>query len=233
MISETPLQCGGATACVYSFRGQKHDIVLELEEWEKRAFTPVQTHSLNVAVVSPGDSRPDDTDAIITFNESFPVGVRTADCVPILLFCPDIRAVAAVHAGWKGTLGGIIDNTLETLVRHGADVADIVAAFGPSISVEAYETSPELAADFADAGFGSRVSYGENEKWSRPHIDLQGVNVDRMLLQGMRESNILPFGGCSFLSVGEDGEPSFQSHRRSYGLPYRNLSVIAIPPSIS
>ena len=64
---------------------------------------PKQTHSLNVAIVSDGNEILEDTDAIITETPGLPIGVRTADCVPVILYAEDIKAVAAVHAGWKGS----------------------------------------------------------------------------------------------------------------------------------
>lgn len=91
----------------------------------KDIILPVQTHSCNIREVDAAGKPIDgegleDTDALITRQKGIVIGVRTADCVPILLFAPDIMAVAAIHAGWKGTLGRIAGLTVERLVAMGA-----------------------------------------------------------------------------------------------------------------
>ena len=192
------------------------------------ALIPEQTHSCNVAVVA-GDtiSHYEDTDALITFERNMPVGVKTADCVPILVFAPDIGAVGAVHAGWKGTLGGIVDNVMDTLEERGMDAGLLKVAFGPSISKEIYEVSPELAGKFVDVGFGEYVYYphGMGEK---PHLDLQGINMARFLRRGVSMGNIMLHPGCSFSTKTVDGIPMYASHRRSGGAPARMLTCIKL-----
>ncbi|MDE6650657.1 MAG: polyphenol oxidase family protein [Muribaculaceae bacterium] len=191
------------------------------------ALIPDQTHSCNVVVATRGVKHYDDTDALITFERDMAVGVKTADCVPILLFAPDKGAVGAVHAGWKGTLGGIVDNVMDILEDNGVDVSLLKVYFGPSISKEVYEVSPELAEKFIHAGFGKYVSYphGLEEK---PHIDLQGVNMERFIRRGVSGGNISLHPGCSFSSKMEDGTARYASHRRSGGAPARILTCIKL-----
>lgn len=188
---------------------------------------PEQTHSCNVAFANRFQRRFPDADALLTFEKNVPVGVRTADCVPILIYAPDLQCVGAIHAGWKGTLGGIVDNVMDVLKERGADPARLKVAFGPSISKEAYEVDRKLADRFMDEGFGEYVSYphGNQEK---PHIDLQGVNMERFLRRGVLYENISLHKGCSFGSKGEDGTPSYASHRRSGGAPARMLTCIML-----
>lgn len=190
------------------------------------ALLPVQTHSLNVGLAVTGDEVFEDTDAVVTFKPGLAVGVRTADCVPILLYAPDINGVAAVHAGWKGTIGGIVANTVKVLAEHGADPAKIRAFFGPSISTVAYEVSPELARQFADAGYGECVSYPNGEN-GRPHLDLQGVNRQIMLGAGLKDENINLHGGCTLLTKNDGGNFVYQSYRRNH-TALRNLTLIVL-----
>lgn len=119
---------------------------------EQTALTPKQTHSLNVGIVEYPWETFEDTDALVTFREDCPIGVCTADCVPILLYAPDIKGAAAVHAGWRGSLGGIVDNTLDILEKRGADLGKLTVAFGPSISAAKYEVDQNLADKFIEAG---------------------------------------------------------------------------------
>lgn len=187
---------------------------------------PRQTHSLRVAIATVNHERFDDTDALITFTQGLPIGVVTADCVPILIYAPDVHGVAAVHAGWRGTLGGILDNVIDVLEGYGADTRNMRVAFGPSISEAMYEVDDDLALRFVESGYGHRISYpGYSIK---PHIDLQGVNIDRLVLRGIPMENIAPCQLCTYSAVDEAGRPLLQSHRRSHGAPGRNLTYIEL-----
>ncbi len=191
------------------------------------ASIPDQTHSCNVALADGFSRIFPDTDAVVTFERDFPIGVKTADCVPILVYAPDKHGIAAIHAGWKGTLGGIVDNVMDVLLENGVDAAQLKVAFGPSISKEVYEVSEELAESFVEAGFGDFVTHpnGEHEK---PHIDLQGVNMERFIRRGVKSENIKLHAGCSYSSRMEDGTPEYASHRRSGGAPARMLTCIML-----
>lgn len=194
--------------------------------FRKMVKVPRQTHSLNVGIVENDGQTFDDVDALVTFTPEIPIGVFTADCVPILMFATDVAGVAAVHAGWKGTIGGIIDCALDILEQYGAKPENILVAFGPSISSDSYEVGEDLADRFREAGFGDSVSYPIAD--SRPHIDLQGVNIERLLRRGIRTENIRPHAGCSMTSHAADGSPLYCSHRRSAGNPARMLTSIML-----
>lgn len=191
------------------------------------ATIPEQTHSCNVAITNGYDTYYPDTDALITFERDVPIGVKTADCVPILLYAPDRQGIAAIHAGWKGTLGGIVDNVIDVLIENGTDPAQLKVAFGPSISKEIYEVSRELAQSFVEASFGEYVSHPKGDN-GKPHIDLQGVNMERFIRRGVKPENIRLHSGCSYSSKMEDGTPLYASHRRSGGAPARMLTCIML-----
>lgn len=195
--------------------------------YESLALLPVQTHSLNVGIVKSRDEVFPDTDALVTFLPGVVIGVKTADCVPILLYAPDVNGVSAIHAGWKGSLGGIVTKAAEVLMSSGADTSKMIAAFGPSISMINYEVSPDLADSFIKEGFGENVYFPEGRD-SRPHIDLQGVNITRLLELGLQMQNIRPFDGCTFGSLASDGTPKFPSYRRTKGSPARLLTAISL-----
>ncbi len=146
---------------------------------------PVQTHSCNVGVIRKCGVVPqfDDTDALICLREGMRIGVCTADCVPIVLYASDVNAVAAIHAGWKGSLGGIVDNVIVKLIELGANPKCINAAFGPSICGECYEVSEELAEEFINAGFEDAIV-------SHRHISLEKVNSIRLIRSGVKPENI-------------------------------------------
>lgn len=204
------------------YENEKKDLMWLYKIW---AIIPEQTHSCNVAVVDGFCRYYPDTDALITFNRDVPIGVKTADCVPILVYAPDQQAIAAIHAGWKGTLGGIVDNVMDILLDKGIDPAKLKVAFGPSISKEVYEVSQNLANSFIDAGFSDYVSLPNGDK-GKPHIDLEGVNMERFLRRGVKSENIKLHSGCSYSSITDDGTPIYASHRRSGGAPARMLTCI-------
>lgn len=203
---------------------EKRDLTDLYRMW---ARIPDQTHSCNVAVADRYERYYGDTDALLTFDQNVAVGVKTADCVPILIYAPDKKGVGAIHAGWKGTLGGIVDNVMDALEMRGADPAQIKVAFGPSISKEVYEVDRELADRFIGAGFEEYVYYPCSYK-EKPHIDLQGVNMERFLRRGIKRDNILLHSGCSYGSKTDDGSPMYASHRRSGGAPARMLTCIML-----
>lgn len=203
---------------------EKSDLIDLYRIW---ARIPDQTHSCNVAIADRYQRRFTDTDALLTFERNVAVGVKTADCVPMLIYAPDLQCVGAIHAGWKGSLGGIVDNVMDVLTERRVDPARLKVAFGPSISKEAYEVDKELADHFVDEGFEEYVYYPYGYK-EKPHIDLQGVNMERFLKRGVSRENIYLHKGCSYGSKGGDGTPSYASHRRSGGAPARMLTCVML-----
>lgn len=201
----------------------------QMDLYRKWAIIPEQTHSCNVAVADLHERCFEDTDALITFDRDVTIGVKTADCVPILIYAPDKNCVGAIHAGWKGTLGGIADNVMNILEERGVDPALMRVAFGPSISSAVYEVSPKLADSFVEAGFHEYV-YSRKGNMEKPHIDLQGVNMERFLRRGVKMENISLHSGCTCLSKMKDGSPLYASHRRSGGAPARMLTCIKLLP---
>lgn len=162
-----------------------------------------QTHSTHVAMVRSADmgkggsddlSRIPDTDALVTGEKGICLMVLTADCVPILLYDPVCRVIAAVHAGWKGTVGKIVCRTVETMrMTWGCRSENILAAIAPSIGVCCFEVGEEVAERFYSQGFGRFVSRS-GEKF---HVDLQAVNAMQLLSEGVSRPHIETAGICT------------------------------------
>lgn len=178
---------------------------------------PDQTHTANVERATGYSDDFPATDGLITDVNGLAVGVRTADCVPILLNATDIEAVAAVHAGWKGSLAGIVRNAVEKLAEMGADPSVMYAAMGPCICGACYEVGPELAKAFDDAGFGDCVFSPEGGK---EHLDLPAVNRKMLLECGLESRHISMPPLCTFES------PRWPSWRRSPDTSRRLLTMI-------
>lgn len=186
----------------------------------ERLVLPVQTHTVNVAVVTtnPNDTYPD-TDALVSFDPAVAVGVRTADCVPVMLQAGDIGAVAAIHAGWKGTLGRIVAHTVDLLVARDADPAAMQAYIGPAICGDCYEVSAELTEQFHEAGLSAGVS--------DRHIDLREVNRNMLIEAGLRKGNISVSPHCTRHTT----TPLYPSWRRRPGITRRLVTAISLLPS--
>jgi YfiH family protein len=115
-----------------------------------RLVTVFQIHSPDVAVADTpwdGASRPR-ADAIVTRTTGLAIGVTAADCGPVLLVDPAARVIGAAHAGWKGALTGVLENTVDAMERLGAERAGIVAAIGPLIRQHSYEVGAEFVERF-------------------------------------------------------------------------------------
>jgi len=110
-----------------------------------------QIHSNEVVVVSSdwGEDRPK-ADAMVTKQPGIILGILTADCTPVLFEDASAGVVAAAHAGWKGALSGVIENTVAAMEGCGADRVNIAAAIGPTIQQTSYEVDSGFEARFVD-----------------------------------------------------------------------------------
>ncbi len=181
--------------------------------------TADQVHGITIADAS---ALREDTkaDAVFATRESGLVaGVRTADCVPVLLVDEVAGICAAVHSGWRGTVANIVAETVKELSARGASCARLLAAIGPCISVEAFEVGPEVADQFADAFVWSATATRP-----RPHVDLRGCVRSQLLASGLLANNIEDVGGCTCLE-----RHAYFSYRRDGAGIGQQLSFIGFP----
>ena len=175
---------------------------------------PRQTHSDHVLWVSEA-GRPEDTDAVITDKPALCVCVKTADCIPILLYDTRQRIVAAVHAGWRGTVSRIVQKTIKQMKPF--DPKDLHAIIGPGISLQQFEVGDEVYEAFKTAGFPMDRITERREAW---HIDLWEAN--RFLLEEEGVEDIFIEGTCTRTSA------DFYSARRETINTGRNYNGIYI-----
>ena len=175
---------------------------------------PRQVHSDNVCwMKEPG--RPEQTDAVITDQPGLCVCVKTADCIPILLYDTRKRVVAAVHAGWRGTVSRIVQKTIKRMLPESPD--DLHAIIGPGISLEWFEVGDEVYEAFRTAGFPMERIAKKAMRW---HIDLWEAN--RWLLEEQGVKDIFVEGTCTRTSM------DFYSARRETINTGRNYNGIFI-----
>jgi YfiH family protein len=178
-------------------------------------FGVTQVHG--TAVVEAPALETAQADAIWSGRAGDAVGVKTADCVPLLLEDRVGRRVAAVHAGWRGTIDEIARAAVEALQRAGSRPADLRAAIGPSIRSCCYQVGDELAGRFV-AAFGDGVCVFRD---ARPHLDLQLAVRATLRRAGVPEAHIDDLGLCTACDA------RFFSHRRDKGQTGRHLSFVA------
>lgn len=147
------------------------------------------------------------------------VGVRTADCCPILIASRTGQAVAAVHAGWRGMVGGVIANAVREMRRHLDEPTKLLAAVGPCIGVDAFEVGPEVAEQFIERFGQSSGVVLTRAHWPKPHIDLVSAAVI-----SLKSLEIDVIDAADLCTV--EREDEFFSHRRDDGVTGRMLSVI-------
>lgn len=130
-------------------------------------------------------------DALVTDVPGIALAVATADCVPVLLYDPDTRAIAAIHAGWRGTVAKIVSATVATMTRcYGTDPARLYAAIAPCIGVASYEVGDDVTARFIEAGFDDKSITVRNTVTGKAHIDLAAANTDLLLQCGVELSHV-------------------------------------------
>lgn len=172
--------------------------------------TCYQIHSAKALVAEApwGRYRPQG-DAVVTAQRSVVCGALAADCAPVLIADPEARVVAAAHAGWKGALGGVIEETVAAMVRLGADPARMVGVVGPCIGPASYEVGEEFEAAFtaADADYGQWFVAAPTP--DKRIFDLPGFAVSRLVAAGVGQSEWIGHDTCV-------DEALFYSNRRAF-----------------
>ncbi|MDP3642018.1 MAG: peptidoglycan editing factor PgeF [Bacteroidota bacterium] len=171
-------------------------------DWETDQFIfPRQTHSDRVVVVSSVTNLTTiaDADALVTNIPRLFICVQTADCVPVLLFDPEKQVVAAIHAGWRGTVSKIAQKTILTMTEEfGCQPADIIAGIGPSIHLHAYEVGSEVVEAVESAFSNSPALLKPSLNEGHAYFDLWEANQTVLIESGIPEENIELMGLCSF-----------------------------------
>jgi YfiH family protein len=180
-------------------------------------FTLRQIHS-DIAVYADQPECSKEGDALLSGTAGRLVGVKTADCIPILLVDERHRAVAAVHAGWRGTVARIAQKAIQKMSeRWGSAPKDLHAAIGPGIGACCYEVGPEVSAQFVEL-FPERGNLGQRTK-----IDLVEANRRQLLQTGVQAERIYAASLCTFCDAGQ-----FHSFRRDGEAAGRMISFIGI-----
>lgn len=190
------------------------------EDWlaGRRVASLIQTHSAKVRNFGESWGILGEGDALIGAAPEGLLGIRTADCVPVLAVDVKCRAVAAVHAGWRGIVGGIVGAAVEAMERElGSRREDLRVAVGPAIGECCYEVGPEVAGRFA----------GIFEKWGNwgngRHVNLEEAVSRQLSGLGVAAANVYRSGLCTRCRAEE-----FWSYRREGEKAGRMWSAIGV-----
>lgn len=180
---------------------RRFQAALETPNWPM--VTAKQIHSADVrSVVDAEDARsePQPGDALTANVPGILLAIQTADCMPVLIADERTRAFAAVHAGWRGTLAGIVARTVERMQQeYDSRPEDLHAALGPAICAEVFEVGAEVldafraSFDYAEELFSNRQPNGKG------HINLNRANARQLADAGLREERIYDSGLCTWL----------------------------------
>jgi YfiH family protein len=229
-------------------KSNRRRLQLALDSKSMHLVTLHQHHSDGIAVVAAGREKPANADAVVSVEAGLLLAAQTADCVPLLLADMKRRAVAAVHAGWRGTLARIAQKAVGRMrFEYGTQPADIVAAMGPAIGRCCYEVGPEVAQAFAgqfaqasqwfDGPF-DRLLTGEEPNplpWltmmppgherppERVRLDLRASNVWQLADVGVEVANIAVSTLCTSCRT-----DLFFSYRREGPYTGRLLAAIGV-----
>jgi YfiH family protein len=203
------------------------DMKLAVGIHDGRILTMKQVHGDNIVEVKDKNLKEaGEADGMITGEPDVYLGVLTADCVPILFLAPRQRLVAAVHAGWRGTLAGIAAKTVCLFEnQYGVALDDIEVALGPSIGPCCYEVKSDVAGPLMKK-WGKLTTPSISVKDGRSVVNLRRLNRDILLAAGVPGKQLFQVGPCTSCTP-ED----FFSYRRERSETGRQISVIGWLPA--
>ena len=192
-----------------------------------------QVHDVKVAVVDRVDVSPqelDGYDAMVTDLLGIAIGVRTADCIPVLLYDPVKKAAAAIHSGWRGTVSKIISKTVAKMQStYASQPSDLLAVIGPAICMDCFQVGEEVALKFKEAGFDVNSVWAfqgpktGNGMEGGHHIDLKQACRQTLVECGLKGSNIQISDLCTY----EDNHLLYSARKESIECG-RNITYIKI-----
>jgi YfiH family protein len=178
--------------------------------------TAGQVHGATVQVIDAPRHEPF-CDGLVTTTPELLLAIATADCAAVLLADSDNGVAGACHAGWRGTVAGIVPRTIDTMTELGASPDTLRAYVGPCISCPAFEVGPEVATHFDDA-----VVHRKDD-WDRPHVDLKASLRYQLDDAGLAPSAIEVSDHCTF-----SDSDTFFSHRAAEDTTGRMFGAIVL-----
>lgn len=171
-------------------------------------FLPYQTHSDKICVLDKTFLSKtteqqaeflNGIDALITNQKNICIGVTTADCVPVLLYDPQLQLLAAIHSGWRGTVSKIVSKTIKLMInKYSSNPSNILVGIAPSISQKHFEVGEEVVSKFKEADFNLESICYVNTATNKPHINLQKAIKQLCITEGIMDENIEISKMCTY-----------------------------------
>lgn len=184
-------------------------LIATLPYHPRELIIPRQTHGTEVRLIdesflnAPAETRREmltGVDALITQLPGCCLCVTTADCIPLLLYDTKRKAVAAIHAGWRGTLNRLVAHTLRQMRQQfGTEGADLLACVGPGISLNSFEVGDEVYEAFCNEGFDPALIARHNRQTDKYHLDLWEANRLQLIDFGTPATQIELAEICTYL----------------------------------
>lgn len=191
--------------------------------------TAKQVHSADSVIVkqlAPTLAARPTCDALLTNNPDLLLGIQTADCLPVLIVDPKHRAVAGIHAGWRGTLAAIVTQTINQMTEHfGTNPADCLAATGPAISSCCFEVGPEVRTQFIEKFAYGESLFAKHQTNGKSHMDLKQANYQQLCDSGLKAEHISIWSDCTLCK--QDLYFSYRGESAKGGVG-RLLSVVGL-----
>lgn len=182
------------------------------EDWVAYAD---QVHSTRTQIVTQGGTYPS-TDGLITQIPGLALAIQVADCAAVLLWDASNKVIGALHAGWRGAAGGIVEQGLEKMLELGAEPDQMKAYVSPCISLKQFEVGPEVADQFPD-------KFVDYEHYEKPHVDLKAFIRWQLEQNGLMGSHIEVSPLCTI-----EDKNQLYSYRRESERSGRMMGIIQI-----
>ena len=192
-----------------------------------RLSTRWQVHGTAISVIDSPEAvanTDEKADGLISDSEDLLIGVKTADCVPVLIGDPVTKSYAAIHAGWRGTVESIVAKAVENLRRvYSAKPEDIIVAIGPAAACRRYEVGSDVIDSF-EQNFADSQRYFRPTRDGHALVDLHAANRDQLMGAGVADANIFTAPFCTMER--NDLFFSYRLESRTRGKTGRLMSVI-------
>jgi hypothetical protein len=202
------------------------DLKLAVGIHDGRIVTMRQVHGDNIVEVRDRSLKEaGEADGMVTAEPEIFLSVLTADCVPLLFVAPKNKIVAAVHAGWRGTLAGIAEQTVQRFEQqYGVSAEELEVALGPTIGVCCYEVQDDVAKPLMKK-WGSLTTPSIQVRDGKTFLNLRRLNRDILRAAGVPGKQLHEIGPCTGCAAEE-----FFSYRREHGETGRQMSFIGWLP---
>ncbi len=167
---------------------EKNLEIIKSELNTERIATLNQIHSNKIVKLSKGKKF--EADGFYTEEPLVFLGIKFADCLPIVLMDVKKRIIMAIHAGWRGSYLGISKEAVKTFVNLGSNPENITATIGPHICKNCYEVKEDVASRFP--------KHFSTIKKGKIYLDLSGINIEQLLESGVKRGNIIDLNICTF-----------------------------------